>query len=479
MKILLVKDERIDVDLEKCADILNQICRYIEFKNYDIPIALANQSTYIDIKQEAIILNQKLSNIPRDYTLYITYRRYPDNYFAHSAKNTMIWSFWGWEYYTNLPIENGVFYIIADILALRIDRSFRHDELTGCIYDFLWDKTGIDMGMKMAHICGECLERIKNKAERSETLGKIIIDLIEILNILSNASRWSKSVFDVYKDKDILDLDWSTFEDKVAQLYRKLGAKVKQNVKLAGFQIDVYLEEETPSKQIVRTAVECKFHRKGKVGNKIVNDFYRVIKTLKEKGLIDKGIIVSYSGFSQDAYLVSQETGIELLCFNDLRQRAKEIPEEHVEKAETLINQKVSQLEKKREKSPDIFVIMPFSPELDDVYHLGIRDVAESLNCSCKRVDEMEFTGDILDEIYNSISNSKIIIAEVSNQNPNVYYELGFAHGLKKPVILITKDLSSTPFDLKMYNHIVYKNIVDLREKLKRRLEVILSGYGV
>jgi len=391
----------------------------------------------------------------------------------------MIWSFWGWEYYTNLPIENGVFYIIADILALRIDRSFRHDELTGCIYDFLWDKTGIDMGMKMAHICGECLERIKNKAERSETLGKIIIDLIEILNILSNASRWSKSVFDVYKDKDILDLDWSTFEDKVAQLYRKLGAKVKQNVKLAGFQIDVYLEEETPSKQIVRTAVECKFHRKGKVGNKIVNDFYRVIKTLKEKGLIDKGIIVSYSGFSQDAYLVSQETGIELLCFNDLRQRAKEIPEEHVEKAETLINQKVSQLEKKREKSPDIFVIMPFSPELDDVYHLGIRDVAESLNCSCKRVDEMEFTGDILDEIYNSISNSKIIIAEVSNQNPNVYYELGFAHGLKKPVILITKDLSSTPFDLKMYNHIVYKNIVDLREKLKRRLEVILSGYGV
>ena len=343
----------------------------------------------------------------------------------------MIWSFWGWEYYTNLPIENGVFYIVADILALRIDRSFRHDELTGCIYDFLWDKTGIDMGMKMAHICGECLERIKNKAERSETLGKIIIDLIEILNILSNASRWSKSVFDVYKDKDILDLDWSTFEDKVAQLYRKLGAKVKQNVKLAGFQIDVYLEEETPSKQIVRTAVECKFHRKGKVGNKIVNDFYRVIKTLKEKGLIDKGIIVSYSGFSQDAYLVSQETGIELLCFNDLRQRAKEIPEEHVEKAETLINQKVSQLEKKREKSPDIFVIMPFSPELDDVYHLGIRDVAESLNCSCKRVDEMEFTGDILDEIYNSISNSKIIIAEVSNQNPNVYYELGFAHGLK------------------------------------------------
>ena len=114
MKILLVKDERIEVDLEKCANILNQICKYIEFKNHDVIIVLANQSTYIDIKQEAIILNQKLSNIPRDYTLYITYRRYPDNYFAHSAENTMIRSFWGWEYYINLPIENGFGVLVLD-----------------------------------------------------------------------------------------------------------------------------------------------------------------------------------------------------------------------------------------------------------------------------------------------------------------------------------------------------------------------------
>ncbi len=277
-------------------------------------------------------------------------------------------------------------------------------------------------------------------------------------------------------DEDALGLDWSTFEDEVAQIYRELGAKVKQNVKLAGFQIDLYLEEETPSKQKVRTAVECKFYRRQKVGNKIVNDFYRVIKTLKEKGLVDKGIIVSYSGFSQDAYLVSKETGIELLCFNDLKQLTKKIPKKHTEKVETLIKQRAELSEKKKEKSPDIFVIMPFSPELDDVYHLGIREVAESLKCSCKRVDEMEFTGDILDEIYNSIVNSKIIIAEVSSPNPNVYYELGYAHALRKPVILITKDISASPFDLRMYNHIIYENIVDLRKKLKRRLEVLLSG---
>jgi nucleoside 2-deoxyribosyltransferase len=91
-------------------------------------------------------------------------------------------------------------------------------------------------------------------------------------------------------------------------------------------------------------------------------------------------------------------------------------------------------------------------------------------------VDEIEFVGGILDKIYNSIVNSKIIIAEVSSLNPNVYYELGYAHALNKPVILITKDISSAPFDLRNYNHIVYKNIVDLREKLKRRLGVLLGS---
>ena len=128
-----------------------------------------------------------------------------------------------------------------------------------------------------------------------------------------------------------------------------------------------------------------------------------------------------------------------------------------------------------KEKSPHIFVLMPFSPDLDDVYHLGIHEIAKTLNHSCERVDEIEFVGSVLAKVYNSITNSKIIICEVTSPNPNVYYELGYAHALNKPVILITKDISLTPFDLKGYNHIVYKNIVDLREKIKKRLVVLLD----
>ena len=473
MKILLIQDEGVNIDLEKSTTLLNDLCGNIKCESYNIPIRLDSKSTFINLKKEIEILNQKTSSIKRDYTLYLTFRRYVDNYFAHSAKNIVIWSFWGWEYYTNLPLENGLFYIIADILALKLDRSFRHHEITGCIYDFLWNKTGIDMGMKMAHICEGCLTRVKDKLKDKKSLG-ILSDLIKILDLLSNSSRWGKSVFEVENDTNLAILDWSTFEDEVAQIYRELGAFVKQNVKLAGFQIDIYLEEETPSGQKIRSAVECKFNRKTKVGNRTVNEFYRVIKTLKDAGLVDKGIIVSYSGFSDDAHLASKTTGIELLLFKDLQQRVK-FPKKKVAKsAESIIKEKRAQIKERKAKSPDIFVIMPFSPDLDDVYHLGIREIAEKLNLSCKRVDEMEFVGDILDEIYNSITNARIIIAEATSPNPNVYYELGYAHALGKPVILLTKDVSSTPFDLKMYNHIVYKNIRELRQKLEKRLGVII-----
>ena len=473
MKILLIQDEEVNMDLEKSVTLLNGLCDTIKFESYNIPIRLDSQSTSINLKKEIEILNQKTSGIERDYTLYLTFRRYVDNYFAHSAKNTMIWSFWGWRYYTNLPLENGLFYIIADILALKLDRSFRHNEITGCIYDFLWNKTAIDMGMKMAHICEECLIRVRDKRKDKKSLS-ILSDLIKILDLLSNSSRWGKSVFEIEKDMNLAALDWSIFEDEVAQIYRELGASVKQNVKIAGFQIDVYLEEETPSGQRIRSAIECKFNRKTKVGNRIVNEFYKVIKTLKDAGLVDKGIIVSYSGFSDDAYLVSKTTGIELLLFKDLQQKVKFRRKKVEKSAETIIKEKRIQIKERKAKSPDIFVIMPFSPDLDDVYYLGIREIAEKLNLSCKRVDEMESVGDIyiLDEIYNSITNARIIIAEVTFSNPNVYYELGYAHALGKPVILLTKDMSSTPFDLKMYNHIVYKNITELRQKLERLLRI-------
>jgi hypothetical protein len=54
----------------------------------------------------------------------------------------------------------------------------------------------------------------------------------------------------------------------------------------------------------------------------------------------------------------------------------------------------------------------------------------------------------------------------MSGRNPNVFYELGYAHAKNKVCLLLTKDATDIPFDLKHHRHIVYRSIQDLRKKL-------------
>jgi len=283
--------------------------------------------------------------------------------------------------------------------------------------------------------------------------------------------------------------NWLDFEDDVASLYRQLGAKVRQNVNLAGFQIDIVAEEQTASKQSLRFAVECKYYRE-KVGNRVVNDFARVAETLKENSLIDRGVIVSPAGFTQDASLVGQQTGIDLLTIADIRQAVDQQPtteELYPPKKESPRKKRKPKEEQRREeiqREPEskristFFVLMPFAPELEDVYHLGIREVVRDLGASCERADEMQYTGGIIEKIYASILSSDAVIAEVTSPNPNVYYEIGYAHALGKPVVLLTKEIHGTPFDLRGYNHVVYSSIIDLRKRLTSMLQQLKKAEG-
>lgn len=124
-------------------------------------------------------------------------------------------------------------------------------------------------------------------------------------------------------------------------------------------------------------------------------------------------------------------------------------------------------------KEDDIFafVLMPFHGEFDDIYHLGIKETARSLGIIAERVDEQIFTEGMLDRIYRQIEVSDIVIADMSEQNPNVFYEVGYAHGKEKLCILLTKDAKDIPFDLKHYRHVVYDgSISKLRESLTEEL---------
>jgi hypothetical protein len=95
-------------------------------------------------------------------------------------------------------------------------------------------------------------------------------------------------------------------ERRVADAYRAMGAwKVEHDVELAGNQIDVYVELETPGRLLHRIAVEAKDWA-STVGIDVVNGFAVIVNLLRGKGLIDEGIIVSVKGFSKQARNAAQ-----------------------------------------------------------------------------------------------------------------------------------------------------------------------------
>ena len=272
----------------------------------------------------------------------------------------------------------------------------------------------------------------------------------------------------------VLLQDWKGFEKEVANLYRKLGLRVHRNVNLSGNQIDVLLEENTPSGKTLRTIVECKYYQKA-VGIQEVRELISVFDFSKSVGEAEHAVLVSSAGFTKDAYLVARAAGIELLEIEDLHARAHSLKKSGKKPAKVAHVEVETEKEKPlRKHSKTAFVIMPFKDEYRDIYMLGIRETFARHGYVCLRGDELQFTGRIMDKILDSIKGSDFILAEVTEHNPNVYYELGIAHAYEKPVILCTKDVTRAPFDISDLIHIAYRDIVDLREKLSHRLESLI-----
>jgi len=116
---------------------------------------------------------------------------------------------------------------------------------------------------------------------------------------------------------------------------------------------------------------------------------------------------------------------------------------------------------------PFAFVLMPFDSEFDDIYRLGIQAVATECDVVAERVDEQSFSETILERIYRQIEAADFIIADMTGRNPNVFYEVGYAHARDKLCTLLTQTADDIPFDLKHHRHIVYGNSIStLKEKL-------------
>ena len=105
---------------------------------------------------------------------------------------------------------------------------------------------------------------------------------------------------------------------------------------------------------------------------------------------------------------------------------------------------------------PTAFVIMPFDEELEPVYTQFIKPVLEDEGFDVERADNIESQQNIIKDILNKIRSSDLIVADLTDLNPNVFYELGLAHAFRKPVLLLTQSIDEVPFDLKSYRLLEY-----------------------
>jgi hypothetical protein len=123
------------------------------------------------------------------------------------------------------------------------------------------------------------------------------------------------------------------------------------------------------------------------------------------------------------------------------------------------------------------FVIMPFSPTYQTEYERIIRPAAEAAGLACVRADEIYSRPQITADIWKSLRSARVVIAELTGRNTNVFYEVGLAHALGKPVIIITRNEDDVPFDLKALRYLYY-NIDDpfWGENLKKALTDMLQN---
>lgn len=124
----------------------------------------------------------------------------------------------------------------------------------------------------------------------------------------------------------------------------------------------------------------------------------------------------------------------------------------------------------KSDQKPHVFVAMPFSEDMEDVFVFGIQGPVHAAGLLCERVDMAVFTGDILERIRNRIATASLVIADLTGANANVYLEVGYAWGKDRPTLLLMKSGEQLKFDVVGQRCIFYKSIKDLKSKIEADL---------
>jgi len=125
---------------------------------------------------------------------------------------------------------------------------------------------------------------------------------------------------------------------------------------------------------------------------------------------------------------------------------------------------------------------MQFTEPFNSFFRHVIQPVAKKLGLEAFRGSDVYKPGIILDDILRNILESEVVIAEITPGNPNVFYELGYAHAIGKQTILLADRASAElPFDIRGYRVIFYENTIkgkpEVENSLGEHLRNIMAGF--
>jgi len=140
--------------------------------------------------------------------------------------------------------------------------------------------------------------------------------------------------------------------------------------------------------------------------------------------------------------------------------------------------ERLTVLERPNSDSTQGFVAMPFCDELNACYTEAIEPAIKEAGYLPFRVDKKEHINKVDDEIILHIRRSRFMVTDLTDERCNVYYEAGFAYGLRLPIFYTAREGTKLHFDIQQYNCIFWKddNLGNIKTALTRRIEAILGN---
>jgi hypothetical protein len=120
------------------------------------------------------------------------------------------------------------------------------------------------------------------------------------------------------------------------------------------------------------------------------------------------------------------------------------------------------------ERRGRVFVVMQLSSPYREIYEDVVKEIYQE-HYAVRNAEEIYGPGPIMGDVMRDIVESEFVVADITPENPNVYYEVGFADAIGKPVILVANrdHREELPFDIAANRAIYYENTIAGKKKFE------------